>query len=153
MIIESVSGKFDYQQLDEALKSIALSPRTGALRLSLNWVSNTEFHEWMLQHISNSMSPSGSIIENLTMVTDLNIQTRYWMRLDDTDDPIVQLLPQFLALFSHSEKINLEGQLCSPPGTDLKGCKDVLKEILSLCPRLRTMSVNSNAIDLACLGV
>lgn len=43
------------------------------------------------------------------MVTYLNIQTKYWMRLDDTDDPIVQLLPQFLALFSHSEKINPGG--------------------------------------------
>lgn len=62
-----------------------------------------------MQHISNSMSPSGSIIESLTMVTYLNIQTKYWMRLDDTDDPIVQLLPQFLALFSHSEKINPGG--------------------------------------------
>ena len=60
------------------------------------------------------MSPSGSIIKSLTMVTDLNIQTKYWMRLDDTDEPVVQLLPQFLALFRHLEKINFGEQPCSP---------------------------------------
>jgi len=150
--IKSVSGEFDYQQLDEALKVIALFSQTGALRLSLHF-SKTKCHEWMLQHVSNSMSSSGSVIESLTMVTDLDIQCKYWMRLDDTDEPVMQLLPQFLALFSHSEKINFGEQLCFPWNNDLRGCKDLLKEILSLCPRLKTVSVNSQAIDLAYLDV
>ncbi|KIJ99443.1 hypothetical protein K443DRAFT_102231 [Laccaria amethystina LaAM-08-1] len=148
--IKSVSGEFDYQRLDQAVKAVALFSQTGALRLSLNLVSKTELYEWMLQHVSNSMSPSGSIIESLTMVTDLNIQTRYWMRLDDMDEPIMQLLPP---LFSHLEKINFGEQPCSPRENDLKGCKDLLKEILLLCPRLTTVSVNSNVIDLVYLNV
>ena len=73
--------------------------------------------------------------------------------LDDGNDPMVQLLPEFLALFSSLEKVNLNQQLCVAQRANLKGCKDVFKKILSACPRVKTIPINFSVVDLAFLEV
>ncbi|KIJ99317.1 hypothetical protein K443DRAFT_680042 [Laccaria amethystina LaAM-08-1] len=150
------SGEFDYDQFDEALTAIALYSCTNALRLGLNFSSKTGAHEWIQKHISNSTTAQGSVggcLANLAMVTDLTLYTKFWMRLDDGDEPIVQLLPQFLALFSSLERVDFAEQPFSARQIDLKGCKNLLKKIMSVCPRLKSVLVNYGPIDLTYLDV
>lgn len=153
------SGDFDYDQFDEALSAIALSHSyTNTPRLGLNFSSKTGVHEWIQKHISNSttVTVQGSVsrfVTNFTMVEDLTLHTKFWMTLNDGKDPIVQLLPQFLALFSSLEKVNFGEQPFSAQQIDLKGCKDLLKKIMSLCPRLKAVSVNYGSINLTYLDV
>ncbi|KIJ90953.1 hypothetical protein K443DRAFT_115855 [Laccaria amethystina LaAM-08-1] len=149
--ITTESSDFGYNKYDEALEAISLS-YVNIAQLSLNFVSNNG-HEWMQKHISSSMTPLRSIITHLSRITSLTIQTNYWMMLDDRDDPMVQLLPQFLALFSSLEKVNFNQQLCATQRANLKGCKDIFKKILSACPRVKTILINSAVIDLAFLEV
>jgi hypothetical protein len=155
--LSAKSGEFDYDQFDEALTAIALYSCTNALPLGLNFSSKTGVHEWIQKHISNCAAAQGSIgrcIGNLAMVTDLTFHTKFWMTLDDGNEPIVQLLPQFLALFSSLERVNFAEQPFSArQPIDLKGCKDLLKKIMSLCPRLKSVLVNYSPIDLTYLDV
>ena len=99
------------------------------------------------------MTPLGSIITHLGGITYLTIHTNYRMMLDDGNDPMVQLLPQFLALFSSLKKVNLNQQLCVAQRANLKGCKDVFKKILSACPGVKSILINFAVIDLAFLEV
>ena len=148
------SGEFDYNQFDEALAAIALYSDTNTLHLGLNFSSKAGVHEWIQKHISNSTAAQGSVnrfMANLTMVTNLTLYTKFWMALNDGEEPLVQLLPQFLALFSGLEKVDFGEQPCSAQQIDLKGCKDMLKKIMSLCPRLKAVSVNYGSIDLTYL--
>jgi len=149
--ITTESSDFDYNKFDEALEAISLSD-VNIAQLSLNFVSSNG-HEWMQKHISSSMTPLGSIIAHLSRITYLTIHTNYRMMLDDGDDLMVQLLPQFLALFSSLEKVNFNQQLCVTQRANLKGCKDAFKKILSACPRVKTILINFAVIDLAFLEV
>ena len=147
------SGQFDYDQFDEALAAIVSYSYTNTLRLTLNFSSKTGVYEWIQKHISNSTTAQSRFMANLTMITNLTLYTKFWMTLNDGEEPIVQLLPQFLALFSGLEKVDFEEQPCSARQIDLKGCKDLLKKIMSLCPRLKAVSVNYGSIDLTYLDV
>ena len=149
--ITTDSSDFDYDQFDEALEAISLSC-VNIAQLSINFVSNNG-HEWMQKHISSSMSPLGSIITHVSGITYLTIHTNYRMMLDDGNDLMVQLLPQFLALFSSLKKVNFNQQLCVAQRANLKGCKDVFKKILSACPRMKTILINFSVVDLAFLEV
>ena len=82
-----------------------------------------------------------------------DIHTNYRMMLNDGNDPMVQLLPQFLALFSSLKKVNFNQQLCVTQRANLRGCKDVFKKILSACPRVKTVLINFSVVDLAFLEV
>lgn len=150
------SGQFDYDQFDKALAAIALYSYADTLRLGLNFSSKTGVHEWMQKHISNATIAQGSVrrcIANLTMVTDLTLYTKFGMRLDDGDEPIVQLLPQFLALFTSLEEVDFGAQPFSARQIDLKRCKGLLKKIMSLCPRLQSVLVDYRPIHLTYLDV
>ena len=145
------SGEFDYDQFDETLAAIALYSSTNTLRLGLNFSSKTGVHEWIQKHISNPTTAQGSIggcIANLAMVTSLTLHTKLWMRLDDGDEPIVRLLPQFLALFSSLENVHFLAQQI-----DLKGCKNLLKKIMSVCPRLKAVSLNYQSIHISMFSI
>ena len=150
--ITTESSDFDYDQFEYALEAISLS-YINIAQLSLNFVLNNR-HEWMQKHRSSSMTPLGSIITHVSgMITYLTIHTNYRMMLDDGNDPMVQLLPPFLALFSSLEKVNFNQQLCVTKRANLRGCKDVFKKILLACPRVKTILINFAVIDLAFLEV
>ena len=149
--ITTESSGFDYDQFDDALEAISLS-YVNIAQLSLNFVANNG-HKWMQKHILSSMTPLGCIITHVSGITYLTIHTNYRMMLDDGDDPMVQLLSQFLALFSSLEKVNFNQQLCVTQRAHLKGCIDVFKKILSACPRVKTILINFSVVDMAFLEV
>ena len=155
--LSAESDEFDYDQFDEALAVIALYSYTNTLGLVLNFSSKTGVHKWIQKHVSNSTTAQGSVsqrcITNLTMVTYLTLYTKFWMRLNDGEEPIVRLLPRFFALFPSLEKVDFWEQPFSARQIDLQGYKDLLKKIMSLCPMLKAVSVNNRSIDLTYLDV
>ena len=76
------------------------------------------------------------------------------MRMDDGDEPVVQVFPQFLALFPSLEKVNFAEQLF--PSQDVifqSRRRYFLRKVVSVCPKLKAVSVNFTTIDLTDLGV
>ena len=155
--IASEPGDFGYDQFDEALEALALCSEMNAIHLRLNFVSKTGLHKWIEKHLSRPTAPFDPVvgcIRNLTRVTDLTVQTRYWMRMDDGDEPVVQIFPQFLALFPSLGKVDFAEQLF--PSQDVifrNRCKYFLRKVVSVCPKLKAVSVNFKTIDLTDLGV
>ena len=155
--IASEPGDFGYDQIDEALEALALCSEMDAIHLGLNFVSKTGLHKWIEKHLSKLTAPSDRIvgsIRNLTRVTDLTVRTRCWMRMDDGDEPVVQIFPQFLALFPSLEKVDFAEQLF--PSQDIifqNRRRYFLRKVVSVCPKLKAVSVNTKTIDLTDLGV
>ena len=154
--IASEPGDFDYDQFDEALEAVALCYQMDAIHLGLNFVSKTGLHKWIEKHLSKPTAPSDSVIgciRNLARVTDLTVRTRFWMRMDDGDEPVVQVFPRFLALFPSLEKVNFPEQYFPSEEIILNQCKDFLRKVVSVCPKLKAVSVNFTTIDLTDFGV
>ena len=125
--------------------ALALCSQMDAIHLRLNFVSKTGLHKWIEKPLSKPTAPSDLVvgcIRNLTMVTDLTVRTRYWMRMDDGDEPVVQLFPQFLALFPSLEKVDFTEQLFLSQDVILNRCKYFLRRVVSVCPKLKAVSVN-----------
>ena len=74
--------------------------------------------------------------------------------MDDGDEPVVQVFPQFLALFPSLEKVDFVEQLFPSQDSIFRNrCKSFLRKVVSVCPKLKAVSVNLTTIDLTDLGV
>ena len=123
----------------------------------VNFVSKIGLHKWIEKRLSKPTAPSDRIvgsIRNLTRVTDLTVRTRYWMSMDDGDEPVVQVFLQFLALFPSLEKADFAEQLFPYQDVIFRNrCKYFLRKVVSVCPKLKAVSVNFKTIDLTDFGV